>query len=77
MGKTFVVPLWIGGRATHESSVVEPSYLGEATGAMGERKTLAVERFDLGAVCNPALIDAWLFVFYRCCICSGFGLVYG
>ena len=40
-------------------------------------KTSAVERFDLGAVCNPALIDAWLFVFYRCYICSGFGLVYG
>ena len=35
-GKTFVVPLWIWGRATRESSVVEPSYLGEATGAMGE-----------------------------------------
>ena len=41
-------------------------------------KTSAAERFDLGAVCNPALIDAWLFVFYRCYICSGFGLdVYG
>ena len=41
-------------------------------------KTSAAERIDLGAVCNPALIDAWLFVFYRCYICSGFGLdVYG
>ena len=40
-------------------------------------KTSAAEMFDLGAVCNPALIDAWLFVFYRCCICSGSGLVYG
>ena len=41
-------------------------------------KTSAAERIDLGAVCNPALIDAWLFVFYRCYNCNGFGLgVYG